>query len=101
LIEVAIAPDSRLGRIVDRELIAEAYTCNYELNPAFRAQLTGAGLRVVAVDATGAVRAVELSDHPFYIATLYQPQRASTEAHPHPLIMAFLRAALRHRDGRG
>lgn len=82
---------------MEREVIAEAYTCNYELDPAFQAALTAKGLRVAGVDAAGAVRAVELSDHPFFMATLYQPQRASAEGRPHPLITAYLRAALCHR----
>ena len=97
---VTITPDSHLGRIMDREVITEAYTCNYELNPEFATALTAKGLHVVGVDATGAVRAVELPNHPFFIATLYQPQRASAEGHPHPLIMAYLRAALYHHGGR-
>jgi hypothetical protein len=34
------------------------------------------------------VRAVERNDHPFYLGTLYQPQRSSTREHPHPLWLA-------------
>ncbi len=101
MLDVVIVPDSRLGRIVGREVIAEAYTCSYELNPAFQAALTAKGLRVVGVDTAGAMRAVELPNHPFFIATLYQPQRMSAEGRPHPLIVAYLRAALHHHHGCG
>jgi CTP synthase (UTP-ammonia lyase) len=81
-------------------MIDEAYTCSYELNPAFEATLTACGLRIAGRDETGAVRAVELPEHPFYVATLYQPQQASTADRPHPLITAFLQAAMRFRAGR-
>ncbi len=49
-------------------------------------------MSVAAVDDTGEVRAVERSDHPFYLGTLYQPQRSSTREHPHPLWVAFVAA---------
>ena len=41
----------------------------------------------------GDVRATELPSHPFFIATLFQPQLGSDRGHPHPLITAFLEAA--------
>jgi CTP synthase (UTP-ammonia lyase) len=37
---------------------------------------------------------VEISDHSFYVGTLYQPQLSSAPDSPHPLIVAYLRAAL-------
>jgi CTP synthase (UTP-ammonia lyase) len=90
---INLVPDSLLARILGRPAVTEVYTCNYELNPDFRARLVAAGLRVGAVDALGAVRAIELPDHPFYLATLFQPQRSSRAGQPHPLITAYLRAA--------
>ena len=94
---VTLAPDSLIGRVLRQSVIAEAYTCNYELNPDFRDALVACGLRVAAVDDAGTVRAVELPDHRFFVATLFQPQRASTEGRPHPLITAFIQAAA-HRQ---
>jgi CTP synthase (UTP-ammonia lyase) len=40
------------------------------------------------------VRLVELPTHPFFVATLFLPQVRSTAAQPHPLILAYLRAAV-------
>jgi CTP synthase (UTP-ammonia lyase) len=51
-------------------------------------------LKITGVDQEGDVRIVELTDHPFYVATLYLPQLSSKLDRPHPLILAFLRAAL-------
>ncbi|GAA4599827.1 CTP synthase (UTP-ammonia lyase) [Actinoplanes octamycinicus] len=42
-------------------------------------------------DGTGEVRVAELPGHPFYLATLFQPELA--EEIPHPLIRGFARAA--------
>jgi CTP synthase (UTP-ammonia lyase) len=50
-------------------------------------------LKVAARDEAGEVRAVELSGHPFFIATLFQPERAALRGIEHPLITAFVEAA--------
>ena len=44
-------------------------------------------------DDEGDVRVVELHGHPFYLATLFQPERSSTEAAPHGLIVGLVAAA--------
>jgi CTP synthase (UTP-ammonia lyase) len=92
---VTPAPGSLISRVLGQRAVAEAYTCNYELNPDFRDALVACGLRVAAVDEAGTVRAVELPDRRFFVATLFQPQRASTEGRPHPLITAFIEEAAR------
>jgi CTP synthase (UTP-ammonia lyase) len=37
---------------------------------------------------------IELSDHPFYMGTLFVPQSTSSEASPHPAILVFIDAAM-------
>jgi CTP synthase (UTP-ammonia lyase) len=49
---------------------------------------------VTGADAEGDVRVVELPVHPFYIGTLFVPQLQSRLERPHPLITAFVRAAV-------
>jgi CTP synthase (UTP-ammonia lyase) len=36
---------------------------------------------------------VELDGHPFYFATLFQPERSALAERSHPLIAAFVQAA--------
>jgi len=38
---------------------------------------------------------VRISSHPFFVATLFVPQTASTPERPHPLVTAFVRAGLK------
>ena len=70
--------------------------CNYGLNPAYEALFRDSALRVAAQDEAGAVRAVELSRHPFFVATLFQPERAALRGAEHPLVTAFVQAAASH-----
>jgi len=71
----------------------EGYHCRYGLNPAFRAALLNGPLVATAFDASGEVRAVEHTDHPFFVATLFQPERAALRGEMPPLVCAFARAA--------
>lgn len=77
----------------------EQFTCNYGLNPEFRSALEKSGLVISGRDAEDQVRIFELPDHPFYLGTLFQPQLSSAPDRPHPLIVAFLKAAIAAAKG--
>jgi CTP synthase (UTP-ammonia lyase) len=71
----------------------EGFYCNYGVNEEFRARFEAAGLRISALGPDGEIRGVEREDHPFYLATLFQPQLTSLAiSKPHPLLTAYLRA---------
>ena len=40
------------------------------------------------------MRAVELDEHPFFIGTLFQPERAALREQTPPLVTAFVRAVV-------
>ena len=90
---VRIVPGSLAGQIYGIAEATELFACNYGLNETFSDQIAARGLRVSGFDEEGTVRMVELPEHPFYIATLFVPQSRSSVETPHPLIVAFLRAA--------
>ncbi len=72
----------------------EGYHCNYGLNPALEKIFAGSDLAFVAHDEAGQVRAFQLAPHPFFIGTLFQPERRALEGGPaHPLVQAFIEAA--------
>jgi CTP synthase (UTP-ammonia lyase) len=98
--EVRFAPRSRLAAIYGVDAIVETYHCRYGLNPRFAARLEDGPLRAVARDLADDVRAIELDGHPFFVATLYQPERSGLAGLAHPLIGAFIRAAAEHASAR-
>jgi CTP synthase (UTP-ammonia lyase) len=91
--KVHLAEGSRLRTIYGTDHAEEGYRCNYGLNPAYESIFHGGPLKVAARDEAGEVRAVELSGHPFFIATLFQPERAALRGVEHLLITAFVAAA--------
>lgn len=92
---VRFFPDSRIAKAYGAGEATEGYRCRYGLNPAFQAALVSGPLRAAADDATGETRAVELDDHPFFVATLFQPERAALKGQLPPLVASFVRACAR------
>lgn len=90
-----ILPGTLLRSICGSVDASEQYYCNYGVNEDYEKQFQAAGLRVSARGIGGETRAVELPDRRFFVATLFQPQLSSRPEAPHPLWLAFLRAALR------
>jgi len=93
--DVVLTPGSRLARIYGASEASEGYHCSYGLSPKYAARLESGPLRAAARDRAGEVRAVELDGHPFYVATLFQPERSGLDRRRHPLIEAFVGAVRR------
>ena len=92
--DVRFVPGSRIARAYGTDTAAEDYHCSYGLNPAFAAELLRGALHATAHDVAGAVRAVELGGHLFFVATLFQPERAALTGRLPPLVAAFVDACL-------
>jgi CTP synthase (UTP-ammonia lyase) len=90
---VQLLAGTRIAAAYGTDEATEEYLCRYGVNPDFRASLVGGPLREAARDDTGDLRAVELDDHPFFVATLFQPERAALRGKPVPLVSAFLAAS--------
>jgi CTP synthase (UTP-ammonia lyase) len=67
----------------------EEFHCRFGLNPEYEHRLHGSFLQIVARSDDGEVRAVELAGHPFFLGTLFQPERAALRGKVHPLVRAF------------
>jgi CTP synthase (UTP-ammonia lyase) len=91
---VQLRPGSRIAAAYGTSEAEEGYRCRYGLNPAFRKALVSGPLRVAAEDDAGDVRAIELDGHPFFVATLFQPERAALKGQLPPLVLAFATATL-------
>ena len=90
---VLLEDGSRLASIYGSTRIVEGYFCSYGLNADYAEAMDRAGLHIVGRDESGDSRAVELRDHPFFLATLFQPQLASRPGIPAPVVLAFVDAA--------
>lgn len=89
---VMLDPGSMAARIYGKTEAIEEYNCGFGLNPKYRPIIEESELPITGVDDEGEARVIELRGHPFFIGTLYQPERAARDGIEHPIITAFVRA---------
>jgi CTP synthase (UTP-ammonia lyase) len=97
--EVTPVPGTLLAAYMGTVPSQAFHWCNYGLRPEWIERLEAAGLVVSAHAEDAGVEAVELPSHPFFIATLFQPQVGAAGGGPlHPLIGALCAASARSRS---
>jgi CTP synthase (UTP-ammonia lyase) len=92
--EINLHEGTRIRAIYGQAQVVEGFNCNYGVNPEYQELLRDGKLHISATDDQGDVRAVELDDHPFFVAVLFQPERSALRGVVHPLITAYLQAAI-------
>ncbi len=97
LYEAQLQSDSIVRGLYGSDTIEERHRHRYEVNNAFRPQVTDAGLVVSGQSPNGdLVEFVELpaSVHPFYVSTQAHPELRSRPNRAHPLFAGLIQAAL-------
>jgi CTP synthase len=92
-----LATGSLAAEVYGATRVAERHRHRYEVNNAYRAQLTDAGLVFSGLSPDrNLVEYVELPRdvHPYYIATQAHPELRSRPTDPHPLFRGLIGAAL-------
>jgi CTP synthase len=97
-----LADGSLVAKIYGVSEISERHRHRYEVNNEYRDVLAAHGLRLSGLSPDGMlVEIIELTGHPWYVATQFHPELKSRPAHPHPLFASFIEAAVRRRGERG
>jgi CTP synthase (UTP-ammonia lyase) len=98
--EIRPVAGTRLAALTGDAPFSGFHYCSYGLNDRYREALVAAGLVIGAYADDAGVEAVELPGHPFYLATLFQPQMESlTTGVLHPILGALIAAAHAARSG--
>ncbi|MGH7578230.1 MAG: CTP synthase [Longimicrobiales bacterium] len=80
--------------------ISERHRHRYEVNNAYRELLAEHGIEFSGISPDGnLVEIIEIPDHPWFLGCQFHPELKSRPMLPHPLFVAFVRAAKRRRDG--
>ena len=89
---------TRVYDIYKEEVIYERHRHRYEFNNEFKALLEGKGLKVAGISPDNRlVEIVEISNHPWFIATQFHPEFKSRPNRPHLLFKDFIRASLENK----
>ncbi|MFG2904464.1 hypothetical protein ACGF13_05290 [Kitasatospora sp. NPDC048286] len=95
---VTVTPGSLAERVLGATRTLERYHCAYGLDGAYLDRLSAHGLRFSGADGSGEARILELPGHPFFLASLFQPELSGDGTRAHPMIRALAGAALAHAD---
>jgi CTP synthase (UTP-ammonia lyase) len=95
---IHLVEGSLIAKAYENAEIREGYHCRYGVNPEFERELLKQQLHAVGHDSVGDLRAVELKDHPFFVATLFQPERAALQGTLPPLVRALIEACARQQS---
>ena len=88
-------------RLYENELVYERHRHRFEVNNAYRDALACAGMVFSGISPDNRlVEIIELTDHPYFIATQFHPEFKSRPNRAHPLFAGLVEAALACRDRR-
>lgn len=93
-----LKPQTRAYELYGTVLISERHRHRYEVNNKYRRQLEENGMMVSGTSPDERiVEMVEISDHPFFVATQAHPEFKSRPNRPHPLFQGLVEAELKQR----
>jgi CTP synthase len=86
---------SRIAAAYGTTDISERHRHRYRFNNTYRARFEEAGMKIVGETPDGKiVEAVEIPTHPWFVAVQFHPEYKSNVKNPHPLFVAFVKAAV-------
>jgi CTP synthase len=90
---------TRTYKAYGKQAIAERHRHRYEFNREYESALTNNGLVISGRSPDGKfVEAIELPDHPWFVAVQFHPEFQSKPRSPHPLFNQFVKATHDHQE---
>ena len=91
--ECRIKENTLLSQIYQgKKSVKERHRHRYEANPKYRKAMESKGL-IVSGESQGLIEAVELKDHPFFLAVQFHPEFTSRLERANSVICGFIKAA--------
>ncbi|MEA5038167.1 CTP synthase [bioreactor metagenome] len=87
---VTLDPASRLADLYGATEIVERHRHRYEVNPAYISEIEAKGMKFVGKNGRR-MEALELADHPYFVATQYHPEFRSRPARPSAPFIGFVK----------
>jgi CTP synthase len=93
-----LTPGSKVSEAYNTDRISERHRHRYEFNNAYLEQFEENGMKATGRNPeTGLVEVIEIENHPWFVGAQFHPEYKSTVDNPHPLFVAFVAAALKHK----
>jgi CTP synthase len=93
-----LKPKSNAYMAYNTNKISERHRHRYEFNNDYLTAYESAGMTATGKNPdTGLVEIVEIPTHPWFVGVQFHPEYKSTVAQPHPIFVAFVKAALTNK----
>ncbi len=94
-----IKPGTLAADLYDAGEISERHRHRWEVNNEYRETLERHGLTISGTSPDGSlVEIIEITEHPYFIASQFHPELKSRPNRPHPLFFGLVRAAKSQRN---
>jgi len=95
-----LTKDSKTAAAYNSQHISERHRHRYEFNNAYLKAIEEKGMIAVGKNPeSGLVEVVEIPELTWFVATQFHPEYKSTVERPHPLFVAFVKAAVKKKKG--
>jgi len=85
-------------KVYGKQEVMERHRHRYEFNNKYRKAFSKSDMIVSGVNPDrDLVEIIELPDHPFFLGVQFHPELKSTVEKPHPIFVAFVKAALKYK----
>ena len=88
--EIHLVNDSLINKIYKTNLISERHRHRYEFNNVYTNLFNKTELRFSAKSDRNIIEAIEIENHPFFIAVQFHPEFKSRPNRAHPLFAEFI-----------
>jgi CTP synthase len=90
-----ITKDSNVSKAYQSKMVKERHRHRYEFNNEYLKAFEDAGMKATGCNPdTNLVEIVEIPSHKWFVGVQFHPEYSSTVLKPHPLFMAFVKAAI-------
>lgn len=94
-----LSKGSNTFKAYGKENISERHRHRFEFNNNYKEAIEAKGMKATGVNPeTGLVEVVEIPSHRWFVGVQYHPEYKSTVINPHPLFVAFVKAAIKYKE---
>ncbi|EDM22961.1 glutamine hydrolyzing CTP synthase [Caminibacter mediatlanticus] len=95
--ECLIKKDTKLYEAYKTDKVIERHRHRYEVNSKYEKDLEKAGMIISGKSKEGLIEAVEIKDHPWFVAVQFHPEFTNKLKSPNKVIMSFVENAYKNR----
>ncbi len=93
-----LSKGSLIHKVYGRIEVNERHRHRFEFNNAYQDRLREKGMVFSGINPeSDLVEIIEVKDHPFFVGVQFHPELKSTVEKPHPIFVAFVKAALKYK----